>query len=182
MIFSSYGIYNLASFLGVIFLDKLEQVVDYRSTCRVLDLIWTAVGCSIQIYIEKKKISMISIMNSENETLKIWFHFFQWASLWKGHKVGIHIRNAQLQIQYLSAFAPLFPVAGKMNYARSTVHFLAILTKYPYIQTLLNYAGSVNLTRDGHYFAFDEALETFGVKFIKQNVTGNVINEDNLKR
>ncbi len=69
-----------------------------------------------------------------------------------------------------------------MNYAHSTVHFLAILTKYPYIQTLLNYAGSVNLTRDGHYFAFDEALETFGVKFIKQNVTGNVINEDNLKR
>ncbi len=38
-IFSSYGIYNLASFLEVTFLDKLEQVVDYRSTCRVLDLI-----------------------------------------------------------------------------------------------------------------------------------------------
>ena len=46
-IFSSYGIYNLASFLEVTFLDKLEQVVDYRSTCRVLDLIWTAVRCSI---------------------------------------------------------------------------------------------------------------------------------------
>ncbi|RHZ81740.1 hypothetical protein Glove_117g506 [Diversispora epigaea] len=46
----------------------------------------------------------------------------------------------------------------------------------------MNYAGSVNLTRDGHYFAFDEALETFGVKFIKENMTGNIVSEDNLKR
>ena len=55
------------------------------------------------------------------------------------------------------------------------------MAKYPYILTLLKYAGSVNLTRDEHYFAFDEALETFGVKFIKQNITGNVISEENLK-
>jgi len=31
-LFSSYGIYNLAAILGVKFLDKLELVVDYRST------------------------------------------------------------------------------------------------------------------------------------------------------
>jgi hypothetical protein len=49
------------------------------------------------------------------------------------------------------------------------------------MKELLWYAGSVNLTRDKHYYAFDEALETFGVKFIKENITGNVINEDNLK-
>jgi len=87
-----------------------------------------------------------------------------------------------LQIQCLSAFAPLFPIAGKLNYTRSTVHFLAIFAKHPQIQLLLKYASSVNLTRDGHYFAFDEALETFRVKFIKQNITGNVINEENLKQ
>lgn len=33
----------------------------------------------------------------------------------------------------------------------------------------------------GHYFAFDEALKTFSVKFIKQNINGNVIDEDKLK-
>ena len=179
-IFSSYGIYNLASELGVNFLDKLEQVADYRSTCRVLDLIWIAVGFAIQIHIKKNNIT--DIINSDNEILKIWFHFFQWAGLWKGHKVGIRTGNSKLQIQCLSAFAPLFPAAGKLNYTRSVVHFLSILAKYPRIQSLLNYTGSVNLTRDGHYFAFDEALETFGVKFIKQNITGNVINEENLKR
>ncbi len=69
-----------------------------------------------------------------------------------------------------------------MNYTHSTIYFLAILAKYSYIQTLLNYVRSVNLIRDEYYFAFDEALETFSVKFIKQNVTENIINEDNLKR
>ncbi len=54
MIFSSYEIYNLTSFLKVNFLDKFGQVVDYRSTCKVFDLIWIAVECSIQIYIKKK--------------------------------------------------------------------------------------------------------------------------------
>ena len=54
VIFSSYGIYNLAAFLGVKFLDKLEQVVDYRSTCRILDLLWRAVGCALNIYTKKR--------------------------------------------------------------------------------------------------------------------------------
>ncbi|GES84165.1 hypothetical protein GLOIN_2v1785590 [Rhizophagus clarus] len=54
VIFSSYGIYNLAALLEVKFLDKLEQVVDYRSTYRVLDLIWGAVGCALNIYAKKK--------------------------------------------------------------------------------------------------------------------------------
>jgi len=38
-IFSGYGIFNLAASLGVIYLDKLEKVVDYPATCRVLELI-----------------------------------------------------------------------------------------------------------------------------------------------
>ena len=70
----------------------------------------------------------------------------------------------------------------KLNYTKSTVPFLALLSKYPRLKELLHYAGSVNLTSEGHYYAFDKALETFGVKYIKQNITGNVINEENLKR
>ncbi|PKB93634.1 hypothetical protein RhiirA5_440746 [Rhizophagus irregularis] len=38
-----------------------------------------------------------------------------------------------------------------------------------------------NEKRKGHFFAYDEALETFKVKFIKQNITGNVVNMENLK-
>ena len=30
-------------------------------------------------------------------------------------------------------------------------------------------------------FGFDEALETFSVKFIKQNINGNLMDEQNLK-
>ncbi|GES79528.1 hypothetical protein GLOIN_2v1480545 [Rhizophagus clarus] len=50
VLFSSYGLLSLASRLGVRFLDKFESVVDYRSTARVLDLLWVAVGISISIY------------------------------------------------------------------------------------------------------------------------------------
>ncbi len=38
-IFSGYRIFNLAASLGVRYLDKLEKVVDYLATCRVLELI-----------------------------------------------------------------------------------------------------------------------------------------------
>ncbi|RHZ69647.1 hypothetical protein Glove_281g66 [Diversispora epigaea] len=179
-IFSSYGIYNLASELGVNFLDKLKQVVNYRSTCQVLDLIWLAVGCAVQIFVEKNDIT--NVFNSKNDILKVWFHFFIWGELWKGHRAGIRTGDIKLQIQCFSAFSPLFPVAGKLNYAHSSVHFLSILAKYPRLQFLMNYARSVNLTRDRHYFAFDKALKTFGVKFIKENITGNIVSEDNLKR
>ena len=30
-------------------------------------------------------------------------------------------------------------------------------------------------------FGFDEALETFGMKYVKQNITGNVIDEKTLE-
>ena len=79
-VFSSYGIYNLAAILGVKFLDKLELVVDYRSTCRVLDLIWLAVACAIHIYITKKQINILQIEEEDNDLLKIWYHFYKWCS------------------------------------------------------------------------------------------------------
>ena len=87
-----------------------------------------------------------------------------------------------MQLKCLAAFFSLFSAGEKLNYTKSTVHFLSLLAKYPRLKKLLHYAGSINLTREGHYYAFDEALETFGVKYIKQNITRNVINEENLKR
>src|ERR1044072_167357 len=98
------------------------------------------------------------------------------------YRVGIRTGNSLLQIQCLSAFAPLFPSAGKLNYMKSTVNYLAILAKYPKLHILLGFTSSVNLTRDEHFYAFDEALETFGVKYIKENITGNIYNNENLKR
>jgi hypothetical protein len=56
----------LASYLGVRFLDKFETAVDYRSTARVLDILWVAVGTAISIYITKKGILFSKIMDSEN--------------------------------------------------------------------------------------------------------------------
>ncbi|GBB89767.1 hypothetical protein RclHR1_16570002 [Rhizophagus clarus] len=69
-IFSSYGIYNLAATLGVKFLDKLESVVDYHSTCKVLDLTWIAVACAIQIHVIEKQIENSQIEGGDNNLLK----------------------------------------------------------------------------------------------------------------
>jgi len=60
------------------------------------------------------------------------------------------------------------------------VFFLESIHWNPEQKELLTYVSSVNLTREGHYFAFDEALELFGVKFIKQNITGKVTGLENL--
>jgi len=54
VLFSSYGLLNLARRLGVHFLDKFEAAVDYRTTSRVLDFLWVAVGVSINIFTKKK--------------------------------------------------------------------------------------------------------------------------------
>ena len=79
-----------------------------------------------------------------------------------------------MQMSNLAAFAPLFPAAGKFKYASSVAHFLAQVHDDPQLQKLLQTVCSVNLGSEGHYLAFDEALETYGVKFIKQNITGNL--------
>ncbi|UZO06569.1 uncharacterized protein OCT59_026885 [Rhizophagus irregularis] len=46
---------------------------------------------------------------------------------------------------------------------------------------MLRTAPSINLTSPGHFFAYDEALETFGVKFVKQNVIRIPADREELK-
>ncbi|PKY16092.1 hypothetical protein RhiirB3_381466 [Rhizophagus irregularis] len=188
VLFSSYGIFDLANFLGVKFLEKLESVVDYRSTVRVLELIWTAVALAIRIYIKKKNLNMHEIWESSevvNSAFRIWYLYYQWAGIFKAHRIGIRVENYDLQKNALAAFGGLFASAAKTRYASSVCHFIGILEKFPRLEDKLRYAASIridhNEKRKGHFFAYDEALETFGVKFIKQNISGNVINMESLK-
>ncbi|GET55152.1 hypothetical protein GLOIN_2v1761305 [Rhizophagus irregularis DAOM 181602=DAOM 197198] len=183
-IFSSYGIFHLAAAIGVRFLDKLQAVVDNRSTRRVLELIWVAVGIAIHIYAKKKNISIENISteptDNNNVCVKAWYFYYKYFAMWKSHLIGIRIGNYELQHDSLTAFAPLFPAAGKNNYTTSVAHFLSILKKYPNLEKKLKHCASINLTRKGHYLAYDEALEVHGVGYVKQNIIGNVINQENL--
>ncbi|GES82336.1 hypothetical protein GLOIN_2v1474502 [Rhizophagus clarus] len=180
-IFSGYGIANMAAKLGVRFLDKLEKVVDYSATCRVLELIWVAVGIAIFKYIKSKNQTLNDIKNSSNSIIKVWYYYFCWAGYWIGHKIGIRKGNYEMQIKNLKAFSPLFPVAGKVNYARSVTYFLTYVENDPHLQELLRHVCSINLTNSGHYFAFDEALERFRIKYIKQNIGGKTMDLEELK-
>ncbi|KAF0455591.1 hypothetical protein F8M41_001472 [Gigaspora margarita] len=80
----------------------------------------------------------------------------------------------------LAAYAPLFPVARKFKYASSVAYFLAQVHDDPQLQNLLQIICSVNLTKEGYYFAFNKALETYGIKYTKQNITNNLIDQQTM--
>jgi len=65
--------------------------------------------------------------------------------------------------------------------AESVTHFLMTVETNPELKAKLQTVGSINLTAGEHFFAFDEALETFGVKFVKQNMIGCSADSENLK-
>ncbi|EXX53794.1 uncharacterized protein OCT59_002932 [Rhizophagus irregularis] len=180
-IYRRYGLLNLARRLGVQFLDKFEAAVDYRMTSRVLDFLWVAVGVSINIFTKRKNINLSEIMNENTDTnifLKIWYLYYQWAGIWKAYQIGMRIGNHNLQRDALAAASPLFPSAGKSNYAVAIAQHLSTLTKYPKLNEILQHVGAFripkNIDDDGSEnqkpvcFGFDETLETFGVHFIKQ--------------
>lgn len=180
-IFSGYGIFNLASILGVCYFDKFEKVVDYQAASRVVMLLWAGVGIALQKYIKSCGKTIHDIMSGNNNVVKVWYLFFCWAGYWVGHKMGIRHGIWNMQIENLKAFAPLFPVAGHSNYAQSVTFFLSYLHQDRSSSVLLSKVPSVNITRPGHYFAFDEALERFGVMYVKQNIGKVLKTDDELK-
>ncbi|EXX62501.1 uncharacterized protein OCT59_003769 [Rhizophagus irregularis] len=179
-IFSGYGIFNMAGILGVRFLDKLEKGVDFKATSKVLELIWVAVGLAIHLYAKKKEQSLDDILE-ENKLIKIWYLYFQWASYWHAHWFGIRWGIFDLQHESLKAFSPLFPIAGKSNYARSVTHHIYCIENNSRLRAILRVVPSINLTNPGHFFAYDEVLKTFIVKFVKQNVIRIPTDSEELK-
>ncbi|EXX72770.1 hypothetical protein GLOIN_2v1761305 [Rhizophagus irregularis DAOM 181602=DAOM 197198] len=163
--------------------NMLNAIVDYRSTRRILELVWVATGIAIHIYAKIKNIGIEEILTGptdQNICIKAWYFYYQYFTIWKSHLIGICIGNYNLQRNSLTAFAPLFPVTGKNNYTTSVVHFLSILKKYLNLERKFQYCASINLARKGHYPAFDEALKTYGIGYIKQNIIGNIIDQENL--
>ncbi|GBC22673.2 hypothetical protein GLOIN_2v1787832 [Rhizophagus irregularis DAOM 181602=DAOM 197198] len=88
-----------------------------------------------------KKQTLDNILKEENNCVKVWYLYFQWASYWRAHW----------------------------------------FENNPLLRKMLRTAPSINLTSPGHFFAYDEALETFGVKFVKQNVIRIPADREELK-
>ena len=108
--------------------------------------------------------------------------FYKWAGIWKAHRIGMRVGNFDLQQNSLLAAAPLYASTAKSNYTTAIAHFLSTIAAHPKLEEKLRYYNAFKIpNKDCHVcFGFDEALETFGVRFIKQNVSGNVIDETNL--
>ena len=118
-------LYNCALELGVKYPDKLEANTDYRSTCNVLETMWASTGFAIHHYLMEKMLEEKDIMKGENHLVKVWYLFYKWTSIWKGHKTGIRTGNFDMQSSHLAAFAPLFAsgVSGSM-YRRDVISAL----------------------------------------------------------
>ncbi|CAG8466899.1 4543_t:CDS:2, partial [Cetraspora pellucida] len=78
--------------------------------------------------------------------------------------------NFALQIHALKAFAALFTIVGKMNYATSVCHYLTEIDNNSQLEALLNHTALVNICHKDHYFAHNEAVEIF-IKYIKHSMT-----------
>ncbi len=97
------------------------------------------------------------------------------------------IGNFGLQRNSLSAVALLYASAAKSNYMTTIVYYLSIIVAHPKLEERLNYCSAFkilcDINKDSQHvcFGFDEALETFGVRFVKQNIYENIIDEKNLK-
>jgi hypothetical protein len=108
-IFSGYGIFDLARSLGVKYLANFQKVVDYRATSRLLELLWVAVGMALNIFAIKHQVSINKLLeNPPNKFIKVWILYWKWTSLLRAHKLGIRTGNWDMQIESLSAFAPLY--------------------------------------------------------------------------
>ncbi|CAG8561486.1 487_t:CDS:2 [Dentiscutata heterogama] len=119
--FSEYGLLGLLPQLGIKFLDKLEQNVDYQSTFRMLELIWTAVRVVLYIYAQENNISIEEISTKDNNLLKVWYNFYQLAGYLKLHKLGIRMANFDLQaasIEPTTSSRPSDSVFNKSNSGR----------------------------------------------------------------
>ena len=130
--------------------------------------------------------------NNSHIFLKVWYLYYRWAGIWKVHRIGMRISNHDLQWDTLAAAAPLFPNAAKSNYTTTIAQYLFFLKKFSILNEKLQHIGSFKISNSSNNnienensknvcFGFDEALETFGVRFIKQNITSNIIDNTTLK-
>ena len=90
-----------------------------------------AVEVAIHQYCQEKNISINDIYKEDNNILKVWYNFYQWAGYLKLHKLGIQMANFDLQMHSLMAFAPLFPATRKYRYTESVARFLLDLRSNP---------------------------------------------------
>ncbi|PKY26483.1 hypothetical protein RhiirB3_441811 [Rhizophagus irregularis] len=67
------------------------------------------------------------------------------------------------------------------NNAKSVSHHFYHIENDPQLRAILYMVPSVKLASHGHFLAYDEALELFGVEFVKQNVTRIPTDKEKLK-
>jgi hypothetical protein len=111
--FSGFGLFQMAQVLGVEFLDKLEEAVDFRATAAVLRLILVSIGrarSQARTALPSRPASdRVERVLALQQQLLTWWHL---------HLLAIRRGNGQLQLDALAALTPLFAVSGAASAGR----------------------------------------------------------------
>jgi len=116
--------------------------------CNVLEMIWTSTGIAIHQYLLQKRLTLTELFDGDNDLAKVWLLFF----------------SGFFDMQFSNLYLAPLSDRREKKLCQSCSSFSC------WAQELLRTVCSVNLTEKGHYFAFDEALEFFEVKYVKQNI------------
>ena len=71
--------------------------------------------------------------------------YFEWARIWKAHRMAMCIGNFDIQRDFLSAASPLFANAEKFNYTTAIAHFLSIIASHPKFEEKLRHCSSFKI-------------------------------------
>ena len=145
--FSGAGLFQMASILGVNFLDHFKGATEYRATIRILFMIWLAATSSLaeilEYNIERNDNSseinnnnfvrvgendgvyllkgdewpIIIELHPKKDFLKLLYLLHIWIGVLISHRTGIRIGSFTLQMEAVEAFGPLFEGLGKNLYS-----------------------------------------------------------------
>lgn len=170
-VLSGYGIYQIASSIGVVFLDKLEDCTDFRTSFNILTMIWTVLTIALQRHsLPPGPISAASHPTLEEELLStsdatytvvgVLLFARRLIGAVLAYIRGFRIGDLELQLHSLRALAPLFPMAGRSAYTIVSAHFVHHLDDKSSELRKALVISSVPLSGDPlHQLAFDEANE-----------------------
>ncbi|CAG8611720.1 11074_t:CDS:2, partial [Dentiscutata heterogama] len=106
--------------------------------------------------------------------------------IWAAVRIAIHryLQNTKKTINDIenSSNNILKVWLNYYQYAELVTIFLEKLYKNSQLQKILYQVPSINITCKEYYLVYDEVLETYSVKFVKQVITGRSRNEKNLHR
>lgn len=195
-VFSGFGLYQLALIIGVTYLDKFEKHVSAKSSWRIFEALWCALGIffgDMQQHsetlsellgrIKKKVLQPKGSFDLRDELLAVLACFFEAMTAWMAHQVARRTGNFALEVEALRYFLPYFVASGKSKYAYWVQQLLVDLfvKKNGLLEFMANHPCPVlkgNVS--GHLRSYDEVNEQEVIKTTKETYPFTTVSHEKM--